>query len=287
MTPTLSVLMAVRDASSTIDEQLAALHEQRDVGCWELLVADTGSRDGTQERLHRWAASWPAMRVIQLGTRLEYAVPDELLREARADRLAFCDGDDVVGATWVEALASALEHHELVTGPLDLRRLNPRWARRGEDVAASMVRPPVDSHLPFGLGCNLGIRRELLMRIDGFDRSLPSGHDKDLCWRSQHAGAELHFAPRALVHRRLRHAPVAAFRQHVRYGRSNARLHARYRTLGDRRQPAWRWAAAWTWLVTTAPAVAISRAHRLHWSRVAGLRCGRLIGSLEHRTWFP
>lgn len=284
--PVISVVLAVRNEAAHIDAQLAALSGQRLSEPWEVIVADTGSSDDTVVRARAWSDRMPRLRVLTLEADAGFGVPDASIAAAEGDELAFCDGDDVVGAGWLAAVHDALADHDLVTGPIELRRLNQPWQLRGEDPDKALERPPGDGFLPFALGCNLGIRREVFEAHGGFDRSLYSGADKELSWRLQLAGVLLHFAPGALVHRRLRRRARAAWRQHQRYGMSNARLYARFRLHGMRPERLRHVMAVYGWLLLTSPALVVP-AHRHHWSRVAGLRLGRLRASWRHRVWFP
>src|SRR3954447_15001356 len=60
----LTVVIAARDAASTITEQLDALAAQVWDGAWEVLVVDNGSTDRTPAILREAAASWPALRLV-------------------------------------------------------------------------------------------------------------------------------------------------------------------------------------------------------------------------------
>lgn len=206
------------------------------------------------------------------------------LELAASDRIAFCDADDVVSDEWLQAMADALERHELVTGPLELRSLNPRRVLHGDHADRWLVGPPQDDTFrPYAMGCNTGIRRSAVERLGPYDPAAGSGHDKELSWRYQLAGVALHFDRRAIVHRRVRASPHGAFRQHVRYGRSNARLYRRFRVHGMRRSSIVRAAAVVAWGVASSPLL-VQSTHRHRWAQHIGLRVGRLVGSLQHRV---
>jgi hypothetical protein len=81
-------------------------------------------------------------------------------------------------------------------------------------------------HLP---GCNLAVRRDALLEIDGFDpRFRVAGDDVDVCWRLTEAGHTLGFHPAALVWHRRRASVRAYWRQQRGYGRAEALLERKW-----------------------------------------------------------
>lgn len=284
--PVLSVIVPVRDEERWIDEQLSALAAQRTDLAWEVIVVDDGSTDGTRERVLRWVGRVPNLRLVSGPGRGIGAARNEGARTAAADRLAFCDGDDVVGSAWVDHMACALSDHAHVTGPVDLHRLNPPARTWGDHPDAWLRRLPRSGFVPYAMGCNLGIRRDVLDTNGGFDEGLRTGEDKALSWRLKvEVGIDVHFELGALVHRRLRHGAWAAFRQHLHYGGGAPCLYQRFRPHGMRRSSVVEAARDAGWLVLAAPRLVIGR-DRYRWAETAGLRLGRLSGSVRHRACY-
>jgi hypothetical protein len=80
----------------------------------------------------------------------------------------------------------------------------------------------VAEHIP---GCNMAFRREALEAVKGFDSQFKkAGDDVDLCWRLQHAGLWITFAPGAFVWHHRRQNPRAYLRQQAGYGEAEALL---------------------------------------------------------------
>jgi hypothetical protein len=80
----------------------------------------------------------------------------------------------------------------------------------------------VAEHIP---GCNMAFRREALEAIHGFDPQYrKAGDDVDVCWRLQHAGYWITFAPGAFVWHHRRQTPRAYLRQQAGYGEAEALL---------------------------------------------------------------
>jgi glycosyltransferase involved in cell wall biosynthesis len=296
--PLISVVMAVRHASATIDEQLAALARQTMAEPWEVVVVDNGSSDDTAVRVLAWQSRVPSLRLVPGPSEPSRSKPLNVgVAAARSERLAFCDADDIVSEGWVEAMCRALAEHAHVTGPIDLARLNPPELVPGDEVARSLVRPTQHTFMPFAMGCNTGWQRDAFCSLGGFDEGLPSGQDKDLSWRTQLAGHELWFEPAATVHRRLRSTMLAAFRQHVRYGRSNTRLALRFQPYGAVSRSARSATHEWAVLLLNARML-LHRGRRVRWAAMAGRQVGRtlplskssrrsLSGSEPKAVWLP
>ncbi|MGH9029265.1 MAG: glycosyltransferase [Acidimicrobiales bacterium] len=213
-----------------------------------------------------------------------YGARNKGASSARASRIAFCDADDVVADGWLEAVARGLDEFSLVTGPLDLRRLN------SSDVVGWRTRTlwdrPLDWHafLPVALNCNLAIRREVFDVIGGF-RLVDSGSDFRFVWEAQLRGWKLGYSPGALVHRREPASWRAFLRRSFRDGRHEPQLYKDFRRSGMPRSSLTRAAMFWLLLALGAPALCVSR-WRYAWSAAAGMRAGRLVGSVRSRVMY-
>jgi glycosyltransferase involved in cell wall biosynthesis len=275
--PVISVVLPVRNGAATIDDQLAPLARQNTLEPWELVLVDNGSSDETLERVRAWQLRLPGLRVVEGPSQPSQAAALNVgVATARGERLAFCDADDVVSDGWVRAMCDALGDHGHVTGPLELGRLNPAELVWGDHVAGWLAGPPQHAFLPFAMGCNVGWRREVFDALGGLDERLPSAQDRDLSWRAQLAGYGLWFAEGAVVHRRQRRSALTAARQHVRSGRNETILAARFGPYGLRRRPRLAAARAWVELVARVPWL-LRPSRRMRWAETAGLQLGRAV----------
>jgi GT2 family glycosyltransferase len=273
--PLLSVVMAVRNGADTVDEQLAALARQTMTQPWELVVVDNGSTDDTVARARVWQGRLPALRLLQgPADRSQSAAQNMGVAASHAERIAFCDADDVVSDGWIHAMCRALSTHDHVTGPIELTRLNPAELVWGDHVAGWLVGPVQHAFLNYPIGCNAGFRRGVFHALGGLDESLPLvGQVRDLSWRAQLSGYELWFAEEALVHRRQRRTVFAAARQHIAYGRAETRMTARFEPFGAGPRSRWETARAWVVLAARLPWL-LRRNYRMRWAEMAGMEIG-------------
>jgi glycosyltransferase involved in cell wall biosynthesis len=284
--PHISVVLPVRNGGDTLDAQLQALSRQNFDRRWEILVVDNGSQDGSGERARRWGDRLPELRVIDGSTSHgAYGARNLGTLAARADRLAYCDADDVVGPDWLASLAAGLSLWPLVTGPIDLLGLNRReivgWRREGNWDRL----PSWHGFLPGAITANLGIVRSLFDALGGFE-PLPSGSDLRFVWRAQLAGWELGFVRGAIVHRREPDHWWRYARRSFRYGSWEPFLYRDFR--GDGMPRSSGRVAGSRWLAVTVgwPALA-SPSWRYAWLNTAAHRAGRVVGSVQARTLYP
>ena len=71
-------------------------------------------------------------------------------------------------------------------------------------------------------------RRSVLNEVGGFDETLKSGEDVDLCWRFVEAGARLRYEPIAMVAHEHRTQLREWFARRAFYGESAAPLSVRH-----------------------------------------------------------
>jgi len=277
----ISVVLPVRDGMPWLAVQLRALADQDCPEPWEVVVADNGSLDGSREFARRWASDHERFEVVDAsavagaGAARNVGVP-----ATSGDLIAFCDADDVVCAGWLAACSDALRHADIVAGAFDFWSLN---GGRMSPTAPAAFRQL--GFLPAGLGANLAIRRSVFEGVGGFDEDLLVGEDVDLCWRVQLDGFRFAIAPDAVVAKRELTEFGQIFKKGFSYGRSGPSLFRRYRSDGARRDLIGA-AKTWAWLVISVPLL-FQGSRRSQWARAAGMRSGRLVGSIAQSVFFP
>lgn len=125
-------------------------------------------------------------------------------RAARHDLVAFVDDDVVVEPGWADAMASALAEHAWVAGAVGVPAGQEDRVR---PVAVTTLTRPTRLTLAtrgtLGASANLGVRREALVAVGGFDERLGPGtwtraaEDLDLLDRLLETGRDGWFAPEA------------------------------------------------------------------------------------------
>ena len=206
---------------------------------------------------------------------------------SRGRSFALCDADDLVTPGWLAAMGDALRVHEVVTGPLELDRLNPPWLAASRGRGDERGLPSFQGLFPTVHGNNMGMRRDRFDEVGRFDLDdrVIGVDDVELSLRISQRGLAVHFVPEAVVHYRYRDESRALWRQGRTYGRARPFLVRRLREQGlpaPHRVAGWR---SWVWLGVHVPDL---RTHegRAAWVWVAANRVGQLEGSLRYRTLY-
>jgi glycosyltransferase involved in cell wall biosynthesis len=282
----LSVVIPARDVAATLPEQLDALLDQRWDGEWEVVVVDNRSADGTGDVARSYAHRCPRVRVVDAPGRdgLCYARAVGV-EAATGSAVAICDGDDVVAPGWVAAMGEALRAHPVVTGALEIDRLNPPWLAASRGRPSRTTGPTWYGCFPLVSGGNVGFRREVWREVGGFDEHFLGAEDAEFSLRLQRHGIPVRFVPEAVVHYRYRASARVLWHQGLQYGRGRPLLRRRMRDLGLSVPPPFAGWRSWAWLVVHLPGVATG-AGRARWLWVAGNRVGHVLGSVHARTLF-
>ncbi len=277
--PTVSVVIPCRDVTH-LSATLGSLAAQEAHPPFEVVVVDASGKD-----LRRLLGSWHDrlnLRVLGAEEGASASVNRNAgVAAARGSCVLFVDADDTVNATYVRAMADALEAHEFVCSSVDVVSLNP-WNPGGTHPQRTGLIVAELSFLPFAGAGTLGIRRSLFTAIGGWDPSFRTYHEADLCWRVQLAGHEPPvFVPDATLSYRLDPTTLGRWRRAVALGRAEPLLYRRYRSAGMPRDSLLDAALAWRALFGGLLRRAIGRpAKGLGWR--AAIRVGRLWGSLRY-----
>jgi glycosyltransferase involved in cell wall biosynthesis len=295
-----SVVVPAYNAAATLAEQLEALAIQQYKDDWEVVIADNGSTDGTADVARRYRPRFKAFTLIDGGPRRGHSSPRNAgAKAARGELLAYCDADDVVAPGWLQAMADAACHYDLIGGWLDARPLN-------NDSTRSWHRPwPTDRLpswlLPCAVSANFAIWADVLRDLGGWSSEYEAGgEDTELSYRAQLAGYRLGFAPDAVVYYRYRSGLWQTARQAYVIGVNTEKILRDFTFLRDGKHPgddeatmdpsddnhgrALRRALGRTaWLATRLPYLVGSRRHRGQWISVAAQYLGRLSGAARYR----
>jgi GT2 family glycosyltransferase len=278
----ISIIIPAYNAVGTLGEQLEALLAQAYAGEWEIIVVDNRSSDGTAALVQCYQARWPSLRLVPACERQGRAYACNVgARAATGQALIFADADDVAAPGWLATLGAALAEHDFVASCLDAEALNqalpwhpqpPNWATtRNLDF------------LPFAGGALMAVARGAFEAVGGFDERAPYCEDIDLSWRLQLHGYRLYCAEQAVMHVRYRGSEPALWKQQVRFAAAHAYLYKHFHAQGMPRSSARAAGRELLRLARTAGCLrGPDRKARLLWLRAAGVRWGRLVGSLRY-----
>lgn len=283
----LSVVIPVHNASETIRSQLDALIAQSVPFPWEIIIVDNNSTDDSAAiaSMYSETTNTPQIRVVAAfdGQGASYA-RNFGIAEARSEAIACCDADDIVGPSWVATMGTALQEHDVVTGPLEVRQLNPAWLVATRGIFALDRISTYAGAFPLAGAGNIGMRRSVWDQVGGFDEEMRgAGEDIEFCLRLFLRGIPLHFEANCIVHYRYRGDARTLWNQGRFYGRGRPLIFKRLHRSGiatPSRCAGWK---SWMLLVLWLPRI-VNRDGRAAWCWIAGNRLGQLEGCLRCRS---
>ncbi len=228
--PVVSVVVPVFNGAGTISDTLRALGDQDFDGDIEVIVVDDGSADGTPEVV----AGFPEIRLLRQENRGPAAARNAGASAARGEVLCFTDADCRPRPDWVRRLSAPLfrdgtDDIAAVCGGYGI--VNPECvlARCIHREILFRHRRMPDFPRVFG-SYNVAIRKDIFMRIGGFDPSYreASGEDNDLSYEILRAGRKIAFERKALVDHRHPERLGRYLREQFRHGFWRARMYLRH-----------------------------------------------------------
>jgi hypothetical protein len=186
MAPAVSFVIPVLDDAdrlrACLDAIVAGTPEEVDV---EIVVADNGSTDGSAQVARERGArvlGLPGLRLGELRNRAASAT--------RGNILAFVDADNEIAPHWIAACLDVLSDRATVAAGAPYTPPNPAtWVQRLYD---GLRRHPADRQPVDWLGSgNLAVRRAAFEEVGGFDTTLETCEDVDLCRKLRARGYDL------------------------------------------------------------------------------------------------
>ena len=283
----ISVIVPVRNGAAHLGDQLTALSSQGYGGAWEVVVADNGSRDGTAVVARSWSSALPALTVVDASSRKGINHARNVgAAAARGDFLVFCDSDDVAAPGWLEAMAVAARHADVVGGALDVGTLNHQRLQRWQPDHDLTALRHAHGFLPCVPGGNCGVWAAVARKLRWDEAYGFGSSDTEFSWRAILGGYRVHFAPDAVIQRRYRQTMTSLARQWYGYGVSGPRLFRDFKHAGVPRPTPLDVATRWWRIIAGVPDALCSCDHRGNWLRATAFNVGRLVGSFRWRVLF-
>jgi glycosyltransferase involved in cell wall biosynthesis len=189
---------------------------------FEVLVVDDGG--GVPRDVEQEFAPTINLRLVGQPHMGPATARNRGMQLARGEYLAFTDDDCLVAPGWLSALERALQAHPraLVGGATCNAPDSSIYAVASQNIIDFLYEyyASARSLTRFFASNNLGVRRDLLLSVGGFDETFPraAAEDRELCERWQEAEGLMHFAEDAQVTHVIPLSFARYVRQHWRYG---------------------------------------------------------------------
>ena len=244
--PDCSVVVPTRDKADDLGRCLRAILDQDRGGIsLEVVVVDDGSTDRTPELLGSFDAGDVPFRAVRAEGRGPARARNEGIRHARGSIVCMVDDDAVPEPGWLRALLRPFETPGVVGA-------EGRVVPSGDDYGP-LGMSPVNERGGVYLTCNMAYRRDVLLRVGGFDEGFPfpAFEDTDLAAAVRRHG-RIAWAPDAVVHHPRRRWTLARALREVRFYGALLRYARRHRALGWEDRPTRHPVARTIWSATVA-----------------------------------
>jgi len=193
--PFISVVVTTRNEEAHLGALLESLVPQEPP--FEVVLVDAMSRDRTLEIARAFGARHPGLLRVEQRPCSRGGGRNLGVNSARAEYVAFIDGDCVADPRWLATLRQDLGPRTIVAG----RTLTVGKPKYGDLERVELFQGGYDVTYP---SCNLLYPRALFDRLGGFDTRFITAEDIDLNLRAVQLGASIRFEPEAIVLHRMR-----------------------------------------------------------------------------------
>jgi glycosyltransferase involved in cell wall biosynthesis len=165
---------------------------------FEVILVDNGSEDATIQIAESFADRLNLTILQKHGVKIS-ALRNLGANSARGAILAFLDADCIPPSTWLtDILGLAASDGSGVVGAHYVLPENSTWVGRTWHVYQEAPKAGDVSHVPAG---DLVMRREDFLRVRGFDETIQTNEDYELCDRVRKAGMPVRAFPKiGVVH---------------------------------------------------------------------------------------
>jgi len=239
-TAMITIVIPVRNEArfiATILTQL--LNQDYDPDCFEILVVDGQSTDGTPALVAEFAKAHPNIRIFDNPRRLSSAARNIAIRHARGDVVLLIDGHcELADRHYLRKLVAAFDRSgaDCIGRPQPLSIAGASTLQRAIAAARSsrlghhpdsFVYSSQEQFVP-AKSVAVAYRRSVFERVGYFDESFDACEDVEFNHRIDLAGMKCYFTPEVLVHYAPRDTIRDLFRQLIRYGRGRGQLMSKY-----------------------------------------------------------
>jgi glycosyltransferase involved in cell wall biosynthesis len=227
--PLFSIIIPTRNRPKELKNCLNAIgYLNYSNSSFEVIVVNDGGDDSSEEVIDYFEDKLNIVRIRQPQSGPASA-RNEGARIAKGKYIVFTDDDCLPAPNWLSELEESLKKYpDSIVGGKTLNQLNDNLYSTASQVICELAYKHYNENgeePTFFCTNNMALSREKFYEIKGFDESLQTAEDRDLCKRWNNQGLKMIYAPEAII----RHAHSLTFpgfvMQHFKYGRGSYRFY--------------------------------------------------------------
>jgi len=227
----ISVIVPAYNSGKTIEGCLKSLLNQDYKGKYEIIVADDGSTDGTEEIVRKFPKS--KVRLIKLPHRGPAAARNGGAKSAKGDILLFTDADCIADRSWLAEMLRPFPGKNIagVQGAYKTKQKSLMARLAQLEIEERYKRLLKSESIDWVGSYSAGYRKKIFLAFRGFNEgyTTASGEDPDLSYKMAKAGHRLVFNPSAIVYHTHPSTLSKYFRQKLFRAVWRVRLYKRHR----------------------------------------------------------
>lgn len=221
--PSTTIIIPTKNNAQTIGQCIQAIFDMDYPNDkLEVIIIDAYSIDETISICKKYP-----VKIIQKRCNVPAAY-NFILKMISSEIIGFVDGDAKVERNWLKILVEHLEDLKVagVGGTIltwNNNKLVPRLI--GYDINSRYKKMP--QNITRIATTNLILRKDVLLKIGGFDESLPTGYDAEIGYKLIKKGYQLIFEPNAIIYHWHRPNLKAFFMQQYKYSKNDIPLYSK------------------------------------------------------------
>ncbi len=216
--PLISVVVPALNAEETVEDCIKSLLDQKyPKEKYEIIVVDNESTDNTFKIIKKFRRKIKIFNEIKKGS---YCARNRGIKNAKGKIIAFTDSDCIVDKYWLIHIGKAFKDKNIKLVGGNVRAIDTGTTiLKYCDEFCHTQKLYAGLNMPFFAGANMAVRKNDLMRLNGFNESLKSGGDVELCSRLVNSKKEVSYEEKAIVNHIYRNSIIELMKKHYCYGR--------------------------------------------------------------------
>lgn len=225
--PFVSVVLPTYNRKEALKECLDSLFNQTYPSKqYEVIIANDGSTDGTEELLRTYAIKNPNLRYFTQSNKGCSSARNLGTKKSRGQILCFTDDDCIADKNWIKNLVEKYSADDVggVGGRIieySREKIIERYIKKRKLLDQEKFFSPC-------VTANTSYRKNAIEKVGYLDESFAICGDVDLGIRVRLQGFKFEYAPEAIIYHRHRTTLKGLIKQQYGYSREYAMLHTKY-----------------------------------------------------------